>query len=346
MAIVSVGSADTTGVTFWDLVARVAKFLGVGTSPFESTGVIGSGIVPSGQDFRDIKEIIDDGYKQFLWPPAINGRSHSWSFLAPETTIALSVAGGWEYDLPATFESLVGTFHYDTTVSALAVQMVDAALIKDARAANGGISGYPYLAAIVPAPFINVTGQRFKLQVYPTPDAAYTWHYRHKVRPIPLSVTRIGGWGEITTLTTLFDVDVATAFTTAGVAYNDKCVLWGTDDLGPRETTLIVQSVTDGTHLLLLTSASVNGPTAYDIYPGTLYALGGPEHSQTLIESCLAIAELAKDDKIGLHHQKFMVNLAGSIDRDLELGPKYLGYCGDGETEIGWNRSDGGVIYA
>jgi hypothetical protein len=67
----------------------------------------------------------------------------------------------------------------------------------------------------------------------------------------------------------------------------------------------------------------------------TPYALGGMAHAETLLESCLAIAEQRLDDASGVHTAKFMERLAASVSLDRRNKPQHLGYNGD--------RSDGRV---
>jgi hypothetical protein len=43
---------------------------------------------------------------------------------------------------------------------------------------------------------------------------------------------------------------------------------------------------------------------------------GGAAHSETLLESCLAVAELRVDDETGVHNARFMERLAASIEYD------------------------------
>jgi hypothetical protein len=71
-----------------------------------------------------------------------------------------------------------------------------------------------------------------------------------------------------------------------------------------------------------------------DVLDGTSpYAYGGGSHSETILESCLAIAEQRLDDSSTVHTMKFMERLAASIALDRRMKPEKLGYNGD--------RSDG-----
>jgi len=77
----------------------------------------------------------------------------------------------------------------------------------------------------------------------------------------------------------------------------------------------------------------------YHALPGKLsttypYPLGGMAHRETILESCLAIAESDMSDRIGLHNQLFRERLVTSIKHDIEVSTKdYYGYNAD--------RSDG-----
>ena len=68
-----------------------------------------------------------------------------------------------------------------------------------------------------------------------------------------------------------------------------------------------------------------------------LYPYGGQVHSETLLESCLAVAEQRQNDEMGVHWQAFLTALAASIQHDRDTGAQNLGYNVD--------RSDGqGVL--
>lgn len=60
------------------------------------------------------------------------------------------------------------------------------------------------------------------------------------------------------------------------------------------------------------------------------YAYGGAEHAETILESCLAIAEERLDDARAVHAMKFRERLAASISLDRRKKAQHLGYNGDG----------------
>ena len=71
-----------------------------------------------------------------------------------------------------------------------------------------------------------------------------------------------------------------------------------------------------------------------DMLTGTNpYVYGGPEHVETILESCLAIAEQRLDDAMTVHTAKFLQRLEASIGMDMKHKAQTSGYNGD--------RSDG-----
>lgn len=60
------------------------------------------------------------------------------------------------------------------------------------------------------------------------------------------------------------------------------------------------------------------------------YALGGSQHVETILESCLAVAEERLDDQMdGPHHQAFARRLAASVAMDRKNKPQNLGFNRD-----------------
>lgn len=73
---------------------------------------------------------------------------------------------------------------------------------------------------------------------------------------------------------------------------------------------------------------------AYYLLPNCLtgdwpYAYGGASHAETLLESCLAIAEQRLDDSMSVHSAKFQERLRASIAQDRKHKPQTQGYNGD-----------------
>lgn len=85
---------------------------------------------------------------------------------------------------------------------------------------------------------------------------------------------------------------------------------------------------------------------------GAPYPLGGMAHSETILESCLAVAERREDDEATIHWQGFMERLAASVSHDQQvMVPETLGYNADSSDaeSIRVIRSEyveyGGTVY-
>jgi hypothetical protein len=59
------------------------------------------------------------------------------------------------------------------------------------------------------------------------------------------------------------------------------------------------------------------------------YPLGGSEHAETVLESCLAVAELRILGRKGEHGFEFDRRLMASVNQDRRLKPQYTGYNAD-----------------
>lgn len=59
------------------------------------------------------------------------------------------------------------------------------------------------------------------------------------------------------------------------------------------------------------------------------YPLGGAQHAETVLESCLAVAEKRLDNNATVHTMEFMQQLAASISVDRQQKPQVYGYNGD-----------------
>lgn len=69
-----------------------------------------------------------------------------------------------------------------------------------------------------------------------------------------------------------------------------------------------------------------------------IYLYGGPEHSQTIIEACLAEAELKIDGQPGAHAAAFQQCMLTSVTLDSSMhSAELVGYNGDGDGR--WDQS-------
>lgn len=71
------------------------------------------------------------------------------------------------------------------------------------------------------------------------------------------------------------------------------------------------------------------------------YPYGGAAHSQTILASCLAVAERRMNNGQTVdRQQEFLERLSGSISQDQEHSPGYFGYNGNRSRQRGWPKYD------
>lgn len=137
-------------------------------------------------DSNLLDDLIQSGYRRFLWPESIPGQkfSHEWSFLKPELSVTLAASTG-DYDLDDDFGGIAGPLSYIAADDKPAVQvtLTNDLRILSLRSQDADLTGFPLLAAVRPKTTDGTTGQRFEILVFPTPDAAYTLKGRMKVIP-------------------------------------------------------------------------------------------------------------------------------------------------------------------
>ena len=134
------------------------------------------------QQFARCDEIVNAGYRQFLYPPMCEGvpAGYQWNFLQPTVTITTE-ADVEDQDLPYDFGTLMGTgFTFAPNMQVAPVLAdVGEARIRHYRQSSDS-TGYPQFAAIRMKAGTGVEGQRREVMWYPTPNAAYVLSYRYE----------------------------------------------------------------------------------------------------------------------------------------------------------------------
>jgi len=146
---------------FPELKQAVGFFLGKGTT-------IGDW---SAAEESEIEDIVQTGYRQVLYPPAIveDIVGYEWSFLRPTTTLDIEADDG-DYDLPDDFGRLVGRFHYEPDEHRTSIAIVSLAAILDMRSHSDQNSA-PAWAAIRYKSADGTDSGRQEVLFYPEPDA-------------------------------------------------------------------------------------------------------------------------------------------------------------------------------
>ena len=156
-------------LTFGDVIGEVSEFLGKGDNP-------------TGRDLDKIKDVVNRGYRRFLYAiDQRNGRRHVWSFFLKSAQLDL-VSGQWKYRLPEDFDRLMTRFRYSDNDDYAPLDLVTAGAILQKRAVTNA-SGYPQFAAIQPATTDKTLGTTWDVWVYETPGSSYTLTYTYLIRP-------------------------------------------------------------------------------------------------------------------------------------------------------------------
>jgi hypothetical protein len=159
--------ADSTlSVTYNELAASVGRFMGYGATSGDFTA----------DQLADVVRAINSGYRQFL-SPMVSGRSHTWSFLSPVTSLTLTV-GDWDYDAPDAFGGVKGPMTYSTEISSHTIRQTGEGEIRRLRQVSLN-QAMPALFAVRPKTPDATEGQRYEFLFYPTPDKAYVLNYSY-----------------------------------------------------------------------------------------------------------------------------------------------------------------------
>ncbi len=121
------------------------------------------------------------------------------SDIASGSTFSIDNTGG-DYDLPDDFGGLVGRITYDPDQVGFDIQVVSDQQILRRRQNTTNFTGKPRYAARQVKPTTGLVDQRFRMLVYPSPDATYTLSYKYRVlaqkmtddKPYPIGGMMLG----------------------------------------------------------------------------------------------------------------------------------------------------------
>lgn len=124
-----------------------------------------------------IDRCVDSGLRAFYSPVPLPGERvmWMWSFMQPEFTIGLD-PNQKAVDLPDDFGGFVGSLYFSTDDLSWDVLRLTGIgqILQERQRDSGTNAGAPRLAAVQVLPTTGAEGQRFALEVWPTPDSNYT----------------------------------------------------------------------------------------------------------------------------------------------------------------------------
>lgn len=119
-----------------------------------------------------INRAIDSGYRTFL-------SAHEWRFLRPVGTLT-AVAGSDTYALPDDFGSLLSGFDFSPDSGYPRAEVTNQGKVSSLLASSSS-QGTPTYAVLRPLSMDGTSGQRYEVQLYPTPDKEYVMTYEYNM---------------------------------------------------------------------------------------------------------------------------------------------------------------------
>lgn len=163
-----------TSATLSYLRDKVARYLGIGVYSALSASEQGR-----------VDDIVKRGCRRFWFPPVLPGeaQAHEWSFLRPLLTVT-TAAGTSSYALPDNWGGILSNFTYhDGTRDGQMIRIIGDLEFRR-LVGDDTETGPPQAATIYQTdPFVGATGQRWRVQFYPKPDAVYSLLVRYQAVP-------------------------------------------------------------------------------------------------------------------------------------------------------------------
>jgi len=314
-------SESTLTLAYSDLRAEIGSFLGYGRAPANWDT----------EKIATVESVLQRGLRQFYLPPFLPGqdRSHPWSFLHPVTTLATvaSYSTGTVSSSGTTVTLTAGTWPaWAATNGTLTVDSTDyeiATRISDSQLT---------LVAAPTAAFASDTYSMDHDGNYDLPD----------------------DFGAIESNFT-FETDAAGWAPRNGIAITGEGTLrnkrqFSVANSCPSLAALRCKAATGTTGQRFavmfwpIPDAAYTLSYRYTAIPGKLtatlpYPLGGALHSETILASCMAAAELKVLGEKGMLWATFIERLAASTSLDNRAtAPTHFGYNGDGSDGFGVGR--------
>lgn len=168
-------------IDFHYIQRQVGKFLGYGYNS----------ATWDDEQQQAVQEIIDEGVRQFYFPPLLDGpgiqNAHEWTFMRP-TLVFETVANQRRYQLPTTWERPIGDLCYTDTANDFyaPIKFTSATRVRALEFQNN-FTSYPQFAAVEPGESQGDAPQQLVLVLHPTPDAAYELSVQYQAHALRLT---------------------------------------------------------------------------------------------------------------------------------------------------------------
>jgi len=314
------------GVTLADLRAEVQRFMGYGRSTVFNT--------MSAAFQGDVTSIISRGMRQFYYPPVLPGETtaHKWSFLqerralnfpAPVTTTATcTVTNG-----VATFNASVITSEYRHTMVKFTSE-----------------DGYYLAKTTVSGTQVQVWDT--SLNIGTTTTATFWWNrcdFLNSGASVNVFYPPATNRGPLkqTNSALIMNMEQNEYVSPIGLpaVFAIEPMDWP-DNLSNTAQTFHLRLYPWPQEKLTLYADVQLDIEAHSLLEAAGYPLGGTVHYETILTSCLAIAEEFGDTPSSKYRELFMQRLAASVMADRnQIYPSIFGYNGDASDMVGQRES-------
>jgi hypothetical protein len=293
---------------FGDVVQRVAYKLGLGYTAYAS--------LPSANEKTLLTSIINSGYNLFVRPPLLQGmrRVHEWSFLKPIATINI-----W----PSVSSTLDGAPVHDIPTN-LSTVTVDDAMFYDNMVDEGGViltigSNEYTITAVTSTTVCVVTGDASgevdEAECSVTQDGAYRLPAAFGAMVGPMTHAAESGYPPVNIRSETEIRRLRRWSTGTGVTSLAAIRPLTPSQIATQEFDLLVYPAPDTNYPLTYRYSvrlSEFDDTTNKVFPGAA------DHSELILQACLAVAEERTQDGRGPEYQAFMTHLAPAILFDRE----------------------------
>lgn len=306
---------STLAVDYDELRERIGPVLGYGRSGWTS------------DEASEIDDCLRSGLRQFYAPPPLSGQeiAHQWSFLKPTVTFdtvvaystgTITVASGVVTLASGTFPAWAaqGDITFGSQTYTIASRDSDTQVTLDdttGTASAGTTYELRRNAYDLPDDFGAIDGE-----LYFSKDASRSWK-------VPItSIGRVLGYRSTN--------PAASTPMLAAIQPKKYPTASGSPATAGQRLELHLAPHADAVYRVFY---------RYFLQPDALnsnnvFAYGGALHSETILASCLAQAELNRDDVRGSYYEQFLERLAASIALDRRQNGGHLGYNGDPNSPL------------
>jgi hypothetical protein len=303
----------------------------------------------SAAQLADLAAYVGSGLRQFYYPTPVGGRAHRWTFLQPIVNLTL-----WKTQTATAAEVAAATKSYDAPTGKTTITM------------PGTWTGSFYESMIGRSTAF-VTGGSFTITDYTSALVCKVSGNASAVTGI-MTVAANGDYllrSDFGGLAGDLTFDAETYQTPISVVGEGQIRIWRQRDsdslnrprMAATRPRVLTATAAQRYELCVYPTPNVNYAVSFrmSVLPAALAAAehpyGADIHAETILASCMAVAERRKNDTAGIWAQQFAERLMASIARDEVMGaPDYFGRNGASRGGVArWTDSQyvtyKGVLY-